>query len=272
LLSSIASLTSRNNAGPPTAIRTLRRVLLLAVALAPFLPVMPAQAQAMRTYVSGVGKDGNPCTVSQPCQTFQAALAQTAAGGEIYTLDSANYGYVTINKAISIVSGSGAAGILAASTSATGSVTGITINAGANDTVTLQGLDIDGAGSGSNGILFASGASLNIRDSVIRGFTAGINFQSTGSSNISVGNTRVSNNAHGIMLQNMGPGIAVGILNDVQVVNNGTGISALGTSSAASANLTVQNSVVVSNPTVGILSAGYSTVTVVNSTVANNGV
>src|SRR5262249_29933065 len=152
-------------------------------------------------------------------------------------------------------------------------VTGITISAGANDTVNLQGLDIDGAGSGLNGILFTSGASLTVSDSVIRGFTNGINFQSIGSSNLSVGSSLISNNAAtGIMLQNMGSGSAVGILSDVQVVNNGTGISALGTSSAATASLTVQNSVVVSNPTVGILSAGYSTVTVVNSTVANNGV
>jgi len=66
------------------------------------------------------------------CQTLQAALAKTLAGGQICALDSANYGYATINK-ISIVSARGATGALA-----TSSITGITINAGANDTITCK--------------------------------------------------------------------------------------------------------------------------------------
>jgi hypothetical protein len=40
---------------------------------------------------------------------------------------------------------------------ATSSVTGITINTGANDIINLRGLEIDGAGSGANGILFNTG-------------------------------------------------------------------------------------------------------------------
>src|SRR5262249_52628333 len=143
-------------------------VFSLALMIDASVDIIPAQAQATRTYVSGLGKDSNPCTGASPCQTLQAALAKTAAGGQIYALDSANYGYVTINKAVSIVSGRGATGVLAA-----GSVSGVTINAGANDVVNLQGLDIDGAGSGASGIQFSSGASLNVQDCVIRGFSNG---------------------------------------------------------------------------------------------------
>jgi nitrous oxidase accessory protein NosD len=62
------------------------------------------------------------------CQTFQAALALTAAGGEIYVLDSANYGAVTINKAVSITSEGAMGGVLAPSGA------GITIAAGAGVT------------------------------------------------------------------------------------------------------------------------------------------
>jgi len=69
----------------------------------------------MRTYVSGTGNDSYPCLASWPCQTFQAALALTVAGGEIYVLDSANYGAVTINKAVSITSEGAMAGVLATS-------------------------------------------------------------------------------------------------------------------------------------------------------------
>jgi hypothetical protein len=238
---------------------------LLAMTVSSWLHALPAQAQAMLTFVSGSGKDSNRCTVAAPCKTLQAALAKTLAGGQISALDSADYGYVTIDKAVSIISGHGATGVLA-----TSSVTGVTINAGANDTINLQGLDIDGAGSGANGIQFNTGASLNVQDSVIRGFSNGISFQPNGSSALSVGNTLVSNNSAGIRFQNSA--ISTGVLSDVQLINNGTGIVALGTSSTGPATLTIQNSVVANNGTVGILSGGYSAVMVGNSTIANNGV
>src|SRR6516165_5126937 len=142
-----------------------RVLLTVGFTAAPCFYAVPAQAQSMRTYVSGKGSDSNTCTASSPCLTLQGALAKTLAGGEIYALSSANYGYVTINHAVSIVAGSGVSGVLAPS-----NVSGITINAGVNDVVNLRGLDIDGAGSGASGILFTSGAELNIQDSVIRGF------------------------------------------------------------------------------------------------------
>jgi hypothetical protein len=69
-------------------------------------------------------------------------LALTIAGGEIYVLDLANYGAVTINKAVSITSEGAVAGVLA-----TGGA-GITIAAGAGGVINLRGLGIDGS-SGS---------------------------------------------------------------------------------------------------------------------------
>jgi len=239
--------------------------LLLALAIAPWLQIISAHAQATRTYVSGVGQDSNPCTAVAPCLTLQAALAKTSAKGQIYAVNSANYGTVTINKAISIISGRGATGVLATST-----ITGVTITAGANDIVNLQGLEIDGAGSGANGILFNSGAALNVKDSVIRGFTNGINFQPSGSSALSVVKTLVSNNSTGIVFHNAAT--STGVLNDVQLVNNGSGIVALGTTNSGPATVTIQNSLVANNSTVGILSGGFSAVSVANSTIASNGV
>src|SRR5437588_9692714 len=123
----------------PTRLRqrsTMGRIvlcLLLAMTIVPWLHALPAQAQAIGTFVSGLGDDRNPCTVAAPCKTLQAALAKTLAGGQIFALDSADYGYVTINQAVSIISGHGVTGVLA-----TSSVTGVTINAGTNDTINLQ--------------------------------------------------------------------------------------------------------------------------------------
>jgi len=219
------SLGRPNIARPAGAVvvRNMAIGLLVTLTALPLLGVVEAQAQQVTTYVSGRGKDSGNCSASSPCLTLQAALAKTLPGGQINALDSANYGYVTITKAVSIISGGSATGVLAPS-----NVSGVTIAAGANDTVELRGLVIDGAGSGANGILFTSGASLNVQDSVIRGFATGINFQPTGSSTLLVGGTLISTNATGVSLQSSATSSAV--LDDVEVLNNATGIAANGLS------------------------------------------
>jgi hypothetical protein len=51
-----------------------------------------AQAQATRTWVSGVGDDANPCSRTAPCKTFASAISKTAAGGEIDAFDPGDFG------------------------------------------------------------------------------------------------------------------------------------------------------------------------------------
>src|SRR5215207_3707693 len=110
---------------------TLNAVVLVAVCM--IFSTM-AQAQATRTWVSGVGDDANPCSRTAPCKTFAGAISKTAAGGEISVLDPGGFGGVTITKAITIDGSSAGeqAGILASL------VNGIVINAGVNDVVTLR--------------------------------------------------------------------------------------------------------------------------------------
>ena len=56
------------------------------------------QAQATRTWVSGVGDDVNPCSRTAPCKTFAGAISKTAAGGEIDALDPGGFGAVTLDR------------------------------------------------------------------------------------------------------------------------------------------------------------------------------
>jgi len=67
------------------------------------LLAMPANAQATRTWVSGVGDDANPCSRTAPCKTFAGAISKTAPRGEIDCLDPGGFGGVTITKAITIL-------------------------------------------------------------------------------------------------------------------------------------------------------------------------
>src|SRR4051794_13703513 len=69
-----------------------------------------AQAQATRTWVSGVGDDVNPCSRTAPCKTYAGAISKTAKDGEISTLDPGGFGTVTITKSITINGGGGGQG------------------------------------------------------------------------------------------------------------------------------------------------------------------
>src|SRR5262249_34914950 len=111
---------------------------LFATALVCALPAGPAAAQS-RVFVAAQGSDSNPCTFALPCRPFQHAHDVVAAKGEIDVLDPAGYGALTISKPISI-QGHGFSGI---TTAAAG--TGISVSAGVNDAVHLNGLLIDGA-------------------------------------------------------------------------------------------------------------------------------
>src|SRR6516164_7025675 len=126
-----------------------------------------SRQRSKRSLSGAYGSDSNPCTFLSPCRNFQQAVTNVDDGGEVTAIDSAGFGTVTItNKSVSITSPNGVeAGIAVPSGGA-----GITINAGPNDLVSLRGLTIDGAGVGSNGIVFNSGASLNIQECVVRNF------------------------------------------------------------------------------------------------------
>lgn len=211
-----------------------------------------------RTFVSGLGNDNNPCTASQPCRTLNAALLLTAAGGEIYVLDSADYGPVTINKALTIASDGAVAGVLATSG------VGIAISAGSNDVVTLRGLNIDGGTTGNVGIQFNAGKALNVQKSVLRGFVnAGLYFAPSGASTIFVSDTTATKNAgNGIIVT----GSTGGTLNRVTATSNGAGILASGIATKITISDTVS-----SNNNYGLAATGAE-VMVRNSTFSNNSV
>jgi hypothetical protein len=191
------------------------------------LAAAPAQAGPNRTFVSGLGTDSGACSRTTPCRTFAFAFTVTTAGGEIDVLDTAGYGPVTILHAISIVNGgAGVAGITASSGN------GVTINAGAGDSVHLRGLSIEGLGTGANGILFNTGGNLEIENCVIRNFaSAGINISPSTSSSVSVSNTIASDNhVDGISIAPTRVAVVTGALSKVTTNNNNyAGIVVAGT-------------------------------------------
>jgi len=170
------------------------RWVLLAAGLL-LAPVAHATAQRTFVHSAPVGDDANTafnCSLSKPCRSFSAALGLTLAGGEIVVLDSAGYGPVTITQAVTIVAPAGVyAGITVPA-----SGTGVKVQAGATDTVTLRGLTITTASSQTLGIVFTSGKSLLIDRAVISGFGKGV--AQFGAGNLTVRDSAISEGVTGI--------------------------------------------------------------------------
>jgi hypothetical protein len=179
------------------------------------------QAQAIRTWVSGVGDDSNSCSFTTPCRTFAGAISKTATGGEITVKDAGAFGTVVIRKSITIDGTGVPASILA------NQATGITIDIPRETgqiriiprIVRIRGLSINGAGSGNIGINVIAANKVTVEDCVIDGFTKhGINIQL---GNLYVRNTTIRNNAGaGINVT----GSAQAGICDTSVIYNDTGL------------------------------------------------
>src|SRR6188472_885924 len=103
--------------------KLVRSATFFGAIIAIMLSMASANAQATRTWVSGVGDDANPCSRTAPCKTFAGAISKTATGGEINCLDPGGFGGLTITKSIAIDCHFTGGGILAASAN------GVIINA-----------------------------------------------------------------------------------------------------------------------------------------------
>jgi hypothetical protein len=239
----------------------------------------PANAQATRTWVSGVGDDANPCSRTAPCKTFAGTIPKTATGGEINCLDPGGFGALTITKSITILcETSGAGGVLAAGVNA------FVVNVPAGSHVVLDGLDIEGTGSGINGVHVIGQGLVTIRNSSIRNFTQnGVNVAGPAGGNVRVVvNSFLTNNgAGGTTFGGVGvTGAGSGAVNNAEVVNslidsnNGYNVKVDGTSGAANLVLagsvltgTAPNSIVVVNPGVG----GAALISYGNNVLRNGG-
>jgi hypothetical protein len=246
--------------------------LVSAICLA--LLSISANAQATRTWVSGVGNDTGSCPRTAPCLTFAYAITKTAAGGEINCLDPGGFGTVNITQSISIICGTaGEAGVLA---SGAGTF-GITINAGSTDIVYLSGLDFKGLNA-DVGVVINSALRVTIQNCVIQGFGDGINVGPTNSMTLEIKDTTVINNSdvgisilpsggtmyasidHSLIQNNVGDGVhadgtnggavLLGISDSSMSLNGGNGLEV--TSGAANAKVNVIRDSFVTNGGFGI--------------------
>ena len=246
------------------------RILLLAFLVLLTLSAA-AQAQATRTWVSGVGDDANPCSRTAPCKTFAGAISKTATGGEINVLDPGGFGGVTITKSITISSEGFEAGVLVSGTNA------IVINATSTSDVVLRGLDIEGLGTGLVGIkVLGALDSLHVEKCTVNNFRgsngSGIEIATSaaGTTQVYIKDTIVRNNGQGTgggIFVN--PGVSAVVkaeLDNVRMEHNIFGFKNQGNSSVV-----VNDSVAAGNSAAGFsVVNGSAVLNIEGSAIANN--
>lgn len=228
--------------------RRLQYLLPVATAALWLLSAPCAQAQATRTWVSGVGDDVNPCSRTAPCKTFAGAYSKTATAGEINVIDPGGYGTVTISKSLTI-NGAGSLGsILSAGT------TGIIVNVTSTDAVTIRNVSINGADTGVTGIRMIGGGSLFVENVEIRQFTQkGIDVQPTSAAKLFVTNTEIRSTGGGILIKPAAAVSAIAHLDGVTLERNTFGVRAEDRSV-----VTVRNSTAAGNLNSGFLAVSTS--------------
>jgi hypothetical protein len=55
-------------------------------------------------FVASYGSDANPCTFLSPCRNFQQGVNVVDSGGEVTAIDSAGFGPLLIDRAVTITS------------------------------------------------------------------------------------------------------------------------------------------------------------------------
>jgi hypothetical protein len=236
----------------------------LAIATFVFAFASLAQAQASRTWVSGVGDDANPCSRTAPCKTWAGAISKTAACGEIDALDPGGFGAVTITKSITLDGTGTFASILASL------VTGITINALSTDVITIRGLSINGFCNGIRGMNILQAKTVNVEDCVIFRFAGdGILVNETNDLALNVRNSVIRDNTgDGINVTSSG-GTVKATLDNVRLSGNANGVHA-----RQSSRVVANNSVFSNNTTNGVFAdatAAFATIRVWNSIISLNG-
>ena len=184
-----------------TSIKLACRALVAALLVVVSAPQV--QAQNTFSFVSSTGSDGNPCTAASPCATLSQALSTTISGGQISCLDATaitefNF-QPTPNSSFTI----DCTGVVATSTVGT---TGAMLQlANSGQVVKIRNLTFNGQTSGGGGAIEVRGSgTLIIENCVFENFAnwAALSVdQSNGPVNLVIINSRISNNAAGVLIE-----------------------------------------------------------------------
>jgi hypothetical protein len=230
--------------------------------------VSTARADGARSYISPSGSDNRPCTRTQPCRTFDGALAKTDEGGEIIALETGAYDATTITKAITLAAAPGADVAIRAT-----SGNAVTITANIGDVVVLRGLRLSGPGksiAGTHGVLLDITSpnccvAVHLESLIVSDFDKGFHMDLGVASVLMVSDTVFRNNKIGVSVSVGGAESQGASITRSRLERNDIGLLAQNGNS-----VTVSNTVVHGNG-VGLQTDVGGKLDVFDSTVTKNG-
>ena len=219
----------------------MMKSMLTALAVSVFVLscALIAQGSTFRSFVSDTGSDGNTASDCQPainaCRTFQAAIGQTNAGGDVVALSSTGYSAFSVNKPITV---EGAPGVNAFIFVGAGG-TGITVTGTVNtDLIVLRNIYVDGLSNGSTtGLSFTGPAKLVVENCTFRSLTTGVSVQGTNNTTSPARMDLINSNLYS---------------NGTAVQSTGTGANAPGNSVSTSTSMVRINGGSITGNTVGL--------------------
>ena len=255
---------------------------LLAASLVVMAGGGAAQAQVSRVFVSVTGNDANICSdIATPCRTFSGAATQVDAQGEVIVVASGSYAGGTLTKSVKI---NVPAGVVAFSGQP------ITVNPGAGGTVVIRGLTLKAATAGTGTGISHSSGTLIVENTVVDGWSDGVNSGSLAEKLFVSGSVFRNNAAAGLIMLGNGSlvfgvdrsffennsiygisiGGALGRVSNSVMTRNQTGGYVNGAGSGAVA--TFQRCEISSNTLQGLIAGNGATLRVSGSTITRNGV
>jgi hypothetical protein len=259
-------------------IRIVAKLFAVTIALTAFFQVAPVFAGADVVYVSSTGSDSNPCTAAQPCATIVQALLDIflTPGGVISCIGgtgSNDSGGIGLGNSIELtIDCPGGTFLGSGSNSFNLELTG------ANQILKIRHLtfNLANAASGASAIVVQGSGNLILEDCVFEnGSGVALNITPNGPLTLVIKNSRISNNAAGVLLQPAAGGSINATLDHVVITGNtGTGGGIKTNSANGIVNLDITESEISYNGGVGVngRSGGFlSMVNIKNSVITENG-
>lgn len=286
-----------------TSIKLACRALVAALLIIVSAPRV--QAQNTFSFVSSTGSDSYPCTAAQPCATLSQALSTTILGGQVSCLNAPAITELNFQPTSVSSFTIDCTGVVATSTVGTTSAMLQLANSG--QVVKIRNLTFNGQTSGGGGAIEVSGSgTLIIENCVFENFANGTALlvdQSNGAVNLVIINSRISNNAAGVLIepfvigggvtvkprvkatfdrvtitQNTGGGIKINsaaapVTVDIAASeitdNGGNGLNAV-SGSGAPAMFNIGHSVIADNDLAGIQANGANAAALVDATLLDS--
>jgi hypothetical protein len=190
--------------------------------------ISPSYA-ATTSFVSGVGNDGNPCTLGSPCRSFVRAIATAGNGGTISCLDAGPYtdGFIdSVSYTVDckgVVYGSGGGFVFSLSNNS-------------NQLVVFRNVIFDGSAGGAIAVQILGGRVV-FENCTFQNFTVSpgqaVQFAPTVAAHLTITDSVFANNGTasgggGIVIQPSGGVTATAVIERTQVAGNTYGIVAIG--------------------------------------------